>query len=725
MSASEQSMSSPILEAALSYAQRGWQVFPLHGIVSGVCTCRNQNCEAPGKHPFTRQGWKDASSSIETVQLWFSDSRLNVAIATGEKSGLTVIDIDIYKEGAAETWAALNAEEGEPDTLIAKTGSGGLHIYFKYNSALETSANTLGPGIDCRNDGGYVVAPPSVNAKGPYHWISESTIRDLPQHLAKRPDKKKPRQKKGAKYTLKDIKEMLEFIPSDDRTLWRNVGIILGRYFERSETAWDLYIEWADKFGGEKGRNHDEIMREAFHELSAEEGDLTLGTIISKALECGWAPKSGSIPPENFLYYAPGNEYIYRPSREFWVATAVDACVSPVNFEGELILASTWIRVNALITSMTRDPNIPGEVLKEHDCHDGNLIPSKGGCLYNAYSPPIIQIGDPEKAQPWLDHVHKIFTKEGDADQFIDYMSHRVQFPGVKARFALVLVGEQGVGKDTAISMCGPAIGEWNIESIGPEIVESPYNDHCAKVLVIISEAASAQDMSKWSFNEKIKVLIAGTPDQMRINPKYGKKYAARMHCGVIITTNHLNGIYIPQDDRRYDVIQCPLKLELGWMDPAVRGKYFRDLWEWYNKQNGASHIAAFLSKRDLVKFDAATGQRITDAHAEIVAGGHDPDSWLSDAIIALGDPVVISSNSIWKAVKNNPDNQMALKDVRARMGHIMPRLGYARLVNKKARDGRWRISGGASTVFYNPSVITTENAIQYVLAGNVKNEAF
>src|ERR687885_2686873 len=58
-------------EAALSYAQAGTPIFPVHGVVDGHCTCRDQACDRPGKHPRTPNGFKVAVTDLNQVQQWW------------------------------------------------------------------------------------------------------------------------------------------------------------------------------------------------------------------------------------------------------------------------------------------------------------------------------------------------------------------------------------------------------------------------------------------------------------------------------------------------------------------------------------------------------------------------------------------------------------------------------------------------------------------------------
>ncbi len=160
-----------LLEAALQYASLGWLVFPCWGIVSDEsgrgCACPlGAACQSPGKHPITKKGFKEATTNRELILRWWtSHPNANVAVATGSESGLVVIDLDV--KNGVDGVDSLKALGPVPQTLTVRTGSGGLHLYYKHpGGTVSNSARKLGPGIDVRGDGGYVIAPPSVHISG-------------------------------------------------------------------------------------------------------------------------------------------------------------------------------------------------------------------------------------------------------------------------------------------------------------------------------------------------------------------------------------------------------------------------------------------------------------------------------------------------------------------------------------------------------------------------------
>ena len=190
-------MSRDIIDHARLYLSLGFSVLPLHFPLRRgehlVCSCGNADCRQPAKHPVGRlvsRGLLDASRDRTTVERWFANTTHNIGIATGAVSGIIALDIDPRHDGH-ETLARIEQTHGPlPPTWRFLTGGGGEHILFRHPCGkIANSAGALGPGIDVRGDGGYIVAPPSMHICGrPYaisvdHHPDEVQLADMPKWL--------------------------------------------------------------------------------------------------------------------------------------------------------------------------------------------------------------------------------------------------------------------------------------------------------------------------------------------------------------------------------------------------------------------------------------------------------------------------------------------------------------------------------------------------------------
>lgn len=169
-------------KAARWYASRNIFVFPLHSIVDdeGHCSCRKPDCTNQGKHPRTMNGFKDATTDLETVDRWWGMwPNANVGIDC-ERSGWAVLDVDPDK-GGYDSLAELQQKHGDlPDTVRAITGGAGAHIVFKMPRQGFRSYVGIGYGLDTRGIGGYIVAAPSNHKSGGnYVWEEGFTFADV------------------------------------------------------------------------------------------------------------------------------------------------------------------------------------------------------------------------------------------------------------------------------------------------------------------------------------------------------------------------------------------------------------------------------------------------------------------------------------------------------------------------------------------------------------------
>jgi P4 family phage/plasmid primase-like protien len=196
----------PRAYAAMGYAQRGWHVLPVHWMTGhGRCTCLaggQAACASGGKHPY-RGNWPETATADpgEVVRIWGEIPEANLGIATGNTSGIWVLDVDegirkdgTYKAGLESLIDLIDAYEELPDTYAVRTGGGGIQYYFamptgyRIKSVSRSAGNepALGPDypdIDLRGDGGMVVAPPSVSCRGPYTVETGGDVADTPQWL--------------------------------------------------------------------------------------------------------------------------------------------------------------------------------------------------------------------------------------------------------------------------------------------------------------------------------------------------------------------------------------------------------------------------------------------------------------------------------------------------------------------------------------------------------------
>jgi hypothetical protein len=178
--------SSMNVDAVLELSLRGFYVFPVHNLFNGVCSCGRQNCSI-AKHPRISDWTSKASNDPRQIKGWWVRwTQANVGVVTGRRSGIIVVDVDDKDAGSGSlSLRRLEAEHRPlPATLTAITGNG-RHLYFQHPKITDIRCNTgkLGPGLDLRGDGGYVVGPPSKHANGrTYEWV------DCAAEIAAAPD---------------------------------------------------------------------------------------------------------------------------------------------------------------------------------------------------------------------------------------------------------------------------------------------------------------------------------------------------------------------------------------------------------------------------------------------------------------------------------------------------------------------------------------------------------
>ena len=140
-----------LAESAKWYAEQGIAVFPL---------------QPRSKIPMRgSRGCKDATTNVEQVTSWWTQiPNANIGVVTGFQ--FDVIDVD-----GPDGFESLSHLKPIANVLASVITPRGRHIYVKAKPERKNGTN-LKLGVDFRASGGYVVAPPSINAEGKiYTWL--------------------------------------------------------------------------------------------------------------------------------------------------------------------------------------------------------------------------------------------------------------------------------------------------------------------------------------------------------------------------------------------------------------------------------------------------------------------------------------------------------------------------------------------------------------------------
>ena len=404
-----------------------------------------------------------------------------------------------------------------------------------------------------------------------------------------------------------------------------------------------------------------------------------------------------AVRVEDFVAYMPSHSYVFKPSRELWPASSVNARVPPIiGPDGKPISPSAWLDKNAAVEQMTWAPGAP-TVIIDKLIHEGGWIKRQGCAVFNLYRSPTIT----PKAGPvdrWLDHVHRLFGD--DSDHIVQWLAHRVQRPFEKINHALVLGGLQGIGKDTLLEPVKRAIGPWNFSEVSPIQLLGRFNGFLKSVICRVSEARDLGDIDRFAFYDHLKAYTAAPPDVLRVDEKHLREHSVLNVVGIIITSNHkTDGVYLSADDRRHFVAWSDLTID------QFKDDYWKGLYRWFDA-GGSEAVAAYLAGLDISAFDPKAPPRKTEAFWEIVYASNAPeDADLADIIDLLGSPDILTLSQV--IARAAPEFAEWLKDRKnaRRIPHRLEACGYVAVRNPHAKDSHWKVGGKRQVIYAKVSL--------------------
>lgn len=577
-------------------------------------------------------GWqKQATTDPKKLdKIWFEPTLelyqpYNIGIFTGkfEDGALLVIDVD-NKEGkngknGSKSLTDLKAAGFKlPKTMAQTTPTGGLHLIYKVKTAVPNSVQKIGPGLDVRSKGGYILGEGSIIDGKPY--VSDFVaIADAPQWLIekanekkadvrknKEPDKKisqKAAKLRGQTYLLESAPIATEGEGGDQTTFMvanrlKDMGLskanalqlMFDNWNDNCQPPWDAkdlkakvknaYAYGQNSIGADSPEND-------FTKVpmdTDEKEDDKLGPVEKLNEEYSFVVLGGR---STILKQTGAGEVIYMNPQAFHDLLAAKTIQTGNGKRRQL--SEQWFNSH-----------------KRNTFSSVQLIPGKQAPpdVYNLWRG--FRCKPLEKDEKATDEMKKgvaMFKEHAlinicanDKDLFhwlFGYFAHLIQKPWEKPLTALVFKGKKGVGKNALIDRIGNLFNGHYLLTSNKRYLTSNFNKHLANLILFVLDEAF------WSGDKQaegiLKDLITGHTHL--IEHKGREMFSAKNVLRVCIIGNEDWVVPTSEDERRFAIFN------VGDERQKDR-KFFTEMKKLIDKKGGNRLLLTELSAFDLASFD-------------------------------------------------------------------------------------------------------------------------
>lgn len=544
------------------YCKLGWKIFP--------CIIALDKQGKVTKKPAI-SGWKEsATDNFENAVKWFDNTHATaIGVVTGKRSGITVVDIDV--KGGKNGFLALEANNIVfPDGPVSRTPTGGAHHIFRYNPKIKNSVEKI-PGVDTRNDGGFIIIEPSIFPDGgKYEW---NTYQE-PWVLFPAPDMPK------AFLDLFDIKPEKQ---------------------EASTVIPDLIPD---------GQRNDELFRQAcsFREKGFSEAELfeTLRT-INKRCQTPLEETELRVIASSASKYEVGDKASKKSKKRALLTTL--QLLEREEVTHKLFGYNEFTDDIEFLKAPPWDPLVsPGKIVSDIDMISLKVYLS----MKHGFEPQTGLIGEAIaygasgfKYHPVRDFIQKLsWDKKPRLDTWLIQGAGcednaytravarkvlvaavaRVFAPGCMFQYMLVLEGDQGIGKSWLVSILGGVwFSELHITEEEKDVVEYMRGRWIIEVPEMICVRKTEVD--------HLKAFITKTKDRVRL--AYRRNATDFPRQSILIGTVNPSGdnTYLRDDTggRRFWPVTCT-KIDIAWMR-VHRDQLIAEAYEAYKGGHEELHL--------------------------------------------------------------------------------------------------------------------------------------
>lgn len=532
----------------------------------------------------------------------------NIGAGCGKfgSGGIFVIDVDKHgnKDGF-ETWGVLLKQHKElGKTIIQQTPNNGNHYIYQHFKGGKSSVDKLGLGIDTRGGVGgiksHIVMFPSVVDGKEYSIIKTGKIAPLPESMLKYVVSKIPNQvpnntnpNKGdlsgrgnenigdddvlTAVTPDDVISMLSAIDinSLDYESWVKIGMAI--YHSNINGGLGIWEQWSKK--GKRYKLGECIKRWNGFKRDIDDGstNVSIATLIYFAKNAGWSPPMAELAVDD----TPTKKSKKTKNKSTQSTGLVE------QFNSKCFVDVSSNRFKVCILPQTKKQHL--RVLSRTDfihCYENRLIDVLGKQknpanlwlssnkrleLYGFYFAPDETPGESRKKGYYnlftgfpynpIEHKSKgvdFFIKfvndvicDGDkilTEWVLDWWADLFQNPADPKGTAIVLIGEEGVGKGAMVTLIAPLLGKYFSKDNGGFKISGRFNGFLETSILLFVDEMTKTVGAK--VQQTLKALITG--NDLLIESKGLDVKSVVAVARVIIASNDYEVIRGEKTSRRY-----------------------------------------------------------------------------------------------------------------------------------------------------------------------------
>ena len=229
---------------------------------------------------------------------------------------------------------------------------------------------------------------------------------------------------------------------------------------------------------------------------------------------------------------------------------------------------------------------------------------------FAGYSYPRVSEVNLQLIAPFLYHIRHIICDDDPKveDYVIRWVSYVLQNPGKKTGTALIILGQQGTGKNIFTNTICKLIANYtspNVDSIND--VVGKYNAMLENKMLIVFNEIQNFGEGKFANFDTFKSVITET--RFRAEEKFIEKREAEQVANIILLSNNPMPVYVEESDRRYCFIEtngdyADVNTSYDEAKKKEKDEYFSELFRLKDDPVFLSNLLTYFLEFELKNFN-------------------------------------------------------------------------------------------------------------------------